>query len=70
MARTCKSRSEKKEEELPLFMTAKEVAKLLSVSESTAYKLMRQLNKELQDKGKITVSGRVSSKYLLERAVY
>lgn len=49
------------------FMRVGEVAALLGVSTSRAYKIMRQLNKELEAKGKITTSGRVSRKYLLER---
>lgn len=44
-----------------------EVSDLLCVSRSRAYKIMHQLNKELEEKGKITSRGRVSSKYLLER---
>ena len=49
------------------FMRVGEVAALSGVSTSRAYKIMRQLNKELEAKGKITTSGRVSRKYLLER---
>jgi len=57
-------------EELPKFMRVAEVAELLGVSESRAYKIMRKLNRELEQKGKITTAGRVSSKYLLERVYY
>lgn len=32
----------KREEELPLFLTAQDISKLLSVSEPTAYKIMKQ----------------------------
>ena len=49
------------------FMMVEEVAVFLDVSISRAYKIMRQLNKELEAKGKITTSGRVSRKYLIER---
>lgn len=49
------------------FMKVEEVAAFLDVSISRAYKIMRQLNKELEAKGKITTSGRVSRKYLIER---
>ena len=49
------------------FMRVDEVMELLGVSQSKAYKIMRQLNKELQAKGKITTSGRVSRSYLIER---
>lgn len=53
--------------EPPKFMKVEEVAEFLGVSVSRAYKIMRQLNKELEAKGKITTSGRVSRKYLIER---
>lgn len=53
--------------EMPKFVGVNEVSDLLCVSRSRAYKIMHQLNKELEEKGKITTRGRVSSKYLLER---
>lgn len=37
------------------FMTVDDVAEELSVSKSKAYKIVRQLNKELEEKGIITV---------------
>lgn len=49
------------------FMRVSEVAELLEVSESHAYKIMRELNKELKKQGKVVVSGRISRKYLEER---
>ena len=39
----------------------------LSVSESKAYSVVRQLNKELSDKGYMVIPGRVSKKYFEER---
>ena len=36
------------------FMTVDDVAEELSVSKSKAYKIVRQLNKELEEKGIIT----------------
>lgn len=53
--------------ELPKFLRVAEVSELLDVSQSHAYKIMRQLNKELEAKGKIVTAGRVSRKYLEER---
>ena len=41
------------------FMTVDDVAEELSVSKSKAYKIVRQLNKELEEKGIITVAGRL-----------
>lgn len=49
------------------FVRVSEVAALLECSESHAYKIMQKLNKELESQGKITVQGRVSRKYLMER---
>ena len=49
------------------FMRVEEVAKELDISESYAYKIMRQLNDELSAKGFITVAGRVSRQYFSER---
>lgn len=49
------------------FFIAEDVAKELGVSKSYAYKLIRQLNKELAEKGFATVSGRISKQYLYER---
>lgn len=53
-----------------IFMRVDEVAKVLDVSESYAYKIMKQLNKELAGKNKIVVSGRVNRKYFYERLDY
>jgi len=46
-----------------LFVTAGEVAQELGVSKPFAYKLVRQMNEELEEKGFITIAGRVSSLY-------
>ena len=51
--------------EPPKFLRVAEVAEILGVSQSHAYKIMRQLNKEL--KVKIVTAGRVSRRYLEER---
>ena len=49
------------------FMRAEEVAKELGVSKSFAYKLIRQLNQELREKGFLTISGRINRDYFQER---
>lgn len=49
------------------FIGAKEVAETLGVSESKAYSVIRGLNKELKEKGFITVQGRVSRVFFQER---
>ena len=53
--------------EQPKFLRATEVASLLECSESHAYKIIQKLNKELEVRGAITVAGRVSRRYLMER---
>lgn len=49
------------------YYTCKEVMERLGVCQTKAYQLIRELNKELQDKGYITVQGKVSKKYFEER---
>ena len=49
------------------FIRAGEVAQELSVSKPYAYKLIRQLNEELKEKGFITIAGRVTRQYFYER---
>lgn len=51
----------------PKFLRVQEVAALLECSESRAYKIIQQLNKELAAKGSITIAGRISRRYLMER---
>lgn len=50
-----------------LFVIAGEVAQDLGVSKSFAYKLVRQMNEELEAKRFITIAGRVSRKYYEEK---
>ena len=49
------------------FMSAEEVAQELRISPSYAYKIIRRLNRELDEKGYITISGRVNRQYFSER---
>ena len=48
------------------FMRADEVAKELGISRSYAYKLIRQLNKELKAAGCIVINGRVDRRFFHE----
>ena len=63
-------RKEDERMEKSMFLTVKEVATLLNISDSYAYKIMRQLNDELKQKGIITISGRVNRRYFMERLDY
>lgn len=44
-----------------------DIMDILHISKSTAYKIMRELNKELKEKGFYTQSGRVVKRYFDER---
>ena len=48
-------------------LTAAEIAEELSCSKGHAYKLIRQLNSELSQKGYLVIPGRVPKKYWSER---
>ena len=52
------------------FMRVDEVAAELGVSKSYDYKIVKRLNAELKEKGYLTISGRVSRQYFLEKACY
>ena len=45
------------------FITASEMAEMLGVSVSRAYRICRKLNEELTAKGYLVVAGRVPTKY-------
>ena len=49
------------------FISVKEMMTALSVSESKAYSIARQLNKELAEQGYLVIPGRVSRKNFEER---
>ncbi len=49
------------------FITSKELAQELGVSQSHAYKIMRELNNELKQKGFMTIAGKVSRLYFEEK---
>lgn len=51
-------------------MRVEEVAEVLEVSTSFAYKVIRQLNDELKAKGYITISGRINREYFYERVYH
>lgn len=50
-----------------LFIGVTEVAEILGVSKSYAYKLVHELNGDLKEKGCITIQGRTDRKYFFER---
>ncbi len=50
------------------FYTAQEVATMLGVSKKTAYIVIKRLNTELDEKGYITITGKISKRYFLEKS--
>lgn len=48
-------------------LNVKQVKELMDVPESTAYKIIRDLNRELKDNGVLVLRGRVEERYLKER---
>ena len=49
-----------------MFMRAEDVAEVMDVSVSYAYKLIRRLNEELREKGFITIRGRIDREYFYD----
>jgi transposase len=49
------------------FLRAADVSQMLGVSMSTAYRLMRKIRKELDNKGLITLAGVVPKHYFMQR---
>lgn len=54
-------------EDSTTFYSANEVASLLRISTSSAYRIIRKLNLELHLKGFIVIRGKVSKKYFDEK---
>lgn len=52
-----------------LFIKADEVTRMLGVSQSEAYRIIKKLNEEMAAKGYIVVNGRVNRKYLEEQMI-
>lgn len=49
------------------FLTAEEVAKLCKVKMTKAYKVMKEVNEEMKEKGYMIIRGRVNRKFLYEK---
>lgn len=52
------------------FVDVKEVQETLGVSESVAYRVIRELNAQLKAAGYITISGKVNRAYFVEKCCY
>ena len=51
-------------------MRADDDAQELPISTSRAYKVIHRLNEELQEKGYLTISGRVNREFFMEKYYY
>lgn len=49
------------------FLNAKDIASILDISESSAYRIIRKLNQELTQQGKIVIPGKISKRYFEEK---
>ena len=49
------------------FLKAEDVAKILGISKTSSYRIIKQLNDELQRQGKIVISGKISTRYFYEK---
>ena len=50
-----------------LFLDSKEVARLIDVSQQQAYKIIREMNKALGDKGFLILRWRINKQYFMEQ---
>lgn len=56
-----------KKRTIQTFLNAEQVADELGISKPFAYKVIRELNEELKEKGFVIIAGRISTKYFEER---
>lgn len=49
------------------YINASDLSQQLGISVSRAYRIIRQLNDELKEKGYIVIAGRVPTKYFKQR---
>ncbi|MDD6488461.1 MAG: transcriptional regulator [Clostridia bacterium] len=50
-----------------LYYSAMDVSELLGISRSKAYSIVKEMNKELSEKGYIVIAGKVPKKFLEEK---
>jgi Mga helix-turn-helix domain. len=52
------------------FMSAQEVANELGISISSAYKIVKELNEEMEQLGYLTIRGRVNTAFFHQKLCY
>ena len=50
-----------------LFLKAADICELLEVKQTSAYEIIGNLNKELEEQGYLTLRGKVPTKYFVKR---
>jgi sugar-specific transcriptional regulator TrmB len=50
-----------------IYYTAEEISEMLGISIGTSYRIIKKLNKELEEKGFIVISGKLPIKYFQEK---
>lgn len=50
-----------------IYYTAKEIAEMLGVSQGKAYKILREMNAQLRNKGYLTIPGKIPTEYFREK---
>lgn len=53
-----------------LFYDAQDIMEIMGIKKTSAYRLINELNKELNDKGILTQGGVVRADYFKERVYY
>lgn len=61
------AQKQRKRSEISCAYSKDDVAELLGISDSHAYRIIRELNEELKKKGYFTIAGQVSKVYLQEK---
>lgn len=52
------------------FLNADDVANMMNISKSTAYRMIKHLNDELHKQGKIIIHGKISRRYFEEKVYF
>ena len=55
------------EEIKPTFLSADDVSQIMGISKSKAYRIIKSINEDLNNRGFITISGKVSKRCFYEK---
>lgn len=53
----------------PMFYKAEDVAKILGISISSSYRIIKRLNKELEEQGFVTIAGKISKRFFEQKVM-